>query len=222
MHPLLEHYRVLVEFLGKALGTNCEVVLHDTGNHAESIVAIANGHVTGRSVGAPITALSLQWIQDRLYEKVGSIGPYAARAENGNQLSSSGFFIKDENGKLIGMVCVNRNLTHTMVAARAINAMLTDVDLSAHALDGLNDGASPEVFSATVQEFTDELIQRAIADSIVPPERMTPEEKIEILRALDKEGVFLLKGAVSIVAGRLATSEPTIYRYLQKVASTKE
>ena len=37
------------------------------------------------------------------------------------------------------------------------------------------------------------------------------------LEKLDGKGVFLFKGAVALVAGRLQTSEATIYRYLSKI-----
>jgi predicted transcriptional regulator YheO len=44
---------------------------------------------------------------------------------------------------------------------------------------------------------------------------MTPEEKKELVDALNDRGVFLLKGVVSEVADRLEVSEQTIYRYLK-------
>ena len=37
------------------------------------------------------------------------------------------------------------------------------------------------------------------------------------MEKLDGKGVFLFKGAVALVAGRLQTSEATIYRYLSKI-----
>jgi predicted transcriptional regulator YheO len=46
---------------------------------------------------------------------------------------------------------------------------------------------------------------------------MTPDEKIAIVRTLNDKGVFLLKGAVAVVARHLAASEATVYRYLQRV-----
>lgn len=53
-----------------------------------------------------------------------------------------------------------------------------------------------------------------------PPCRWTAlsqDEKIAIVEKLDGKGVFLFKGAVALVAGRLQTSEATIYRYLSKI-----
>ena len=43
---------------------------------------------------------------------------------------------------------------------------------------------------------------------------MTTSEKIEIVKSLDKKGIFNLKGSVGELAKRFNTSEKTIYRYL--------
>jgi predicted transcriptional regulator YheO len=45
----------MVDALAGTFGRNCEVVLHDFSKSDQSIVKIANGHVTGRDVGGPPT-----------------------------------------------------------------------------------------------------------------------------------------------------------------------
>jgi len=44
----LESLKPVVDGIATMFGKNCEVVLHDLRNLERSIVAIANGHVTGR------------------------------------------------------------------------------------------------------------------------------------------------------------------------------
>ena len=51
----------------------------------------------------------------------------------------------------------------------------------------------------------------------VPVERLTQDEKMEIMATLNRKGVFLLKGSVSYVAKELHSSEASIYRYLGKL-----
>lgn len=50
-----EHFKMLCEIgecIAKQFGDDCEVVLHDlTRSYDNTIVAIWNGHVTGRNVG---------------------------------------------------------------------------------------------------------------------------------------------------------------------------
>lgn len=42
MYKYLEPYAKMVDFLGKALGDNCEIALHDLTSEEQEIVAIAN------------------------------------------------------------------------------------------------------------------------------------------------------------------------------------
>ena len=63
-------------------------------------------------------------------------------------------------------------------------------------------------------------VQAAIADvtgSVLPPDRLTMDEKIRIVDDLQQAGIFYMKGAVSEVAAQLGSSEATIYRYLSKL-----
>ena len=49
MDARLEPYRVVVSFLGEALGPDYEVVLHDLTSEDGTIVAIVNNHISGRT-----------------------------------------------------------------------------------------------------------------------------------------------------------------------------
>lgn len=51
----------LVDFLGAALGSATEVVLHDLTEPESSVVKIVNGHVSGRNVGAPPPTSLARW-----------------------------------------------------------------------------------------------------------------------------------------------------------------
>ena len=54
-NPLLQQYIKVTEFLGLTLGPDYEVALHDMTDKNRSIIAIANNHISGRDVGAPLT-----------------------------------------------------------------------------------------------------------------------------------------------------------------------
>ena len=47
-NTILEQYKILVDFLGKALGPDYEVVLQDLTDRKNAIIAIANNHISGR------------------------------------------------------------------------------------------------------------------------------------------------------------------------------
>jgi predicted transcriptional regulator YheO len=43
---------------------------------------------------------------------------------------------------------------------------------------------------------------------------MSRQEKINIVKQLNEQGILTMKGAVSEIARQLFVSEPTVYRYL--------
>ena len=55
MNSKIAELMPFVDFLGAALGSATEVVLHDLTEPGNSVVKIVNGHVSGRNVGAPAT-----------------------------------------------------------------------------------------------------------------------------------------------------------------------
>ena len=105
-NPLLQHYIKLTEFLGQALGPDYEVALHDMTDKNRSIVAIANNHISGREIGAPLTNVALKILMDKSYETQDYRLHYCGLSAEGKTLRSSTMFIK-HNGKLVGMLCIN-------------------------------------------------------------------------------------------------------------------
>ena len=105
-NPLLQHYIKLTEFLGQALGPDYEVALHDMTDKNRSIVAIANNHISGREIGAPLTNVALKILMDRSYETQDYRLHYCGLSAEGKTLRSSTMFIK-HNSKLVGMLCIN-------------------------------------------------------------------------------------------------------------------
>ena len=105
-NPLLQQYIKLTEFLGLALGPDYEVALHDLANKDHSIIAIANSHISGRKLGAPLTNMALSILRDKSYERMDYHLHYYSINVNGKDLRSSTFFIKD-SGELIGLLCIN-------------------------------------------------------------------------------------------------------------------
>src|SRR5699024_6588419 len=61
VEQIVESFRPVIHAIAAAGGPGCEVVLHDLSapepDLGSTIVAIENGHVTGREVGGPSTSL---------------------------------------------------------------------------------------------------------------------------------------------------------------------
>lgn len=222
----LTKYIPVVHFIGEIMGKNCEVVLHDVTKPDNSIVEIVNGHISGRKVNGPITDLALKVLKDKNYKDKHFICNYESFGKSKKPFRSSSYFIKDEHNEIIGMVCVNVDLSDLIKAQSVIDdaIMLTNLTITANdepnhtekhksALD-LN---VLESFEDNIEDLLLSLIKGVLSESEIAPERMSPKEKIDVVRKLNEKGVFLLKGGVSEVAKHLEASEATIYRYLNKI-----
>ncbi|MPN55262.1 hypothetical protein SDC9_202943 [bioreactor metagenome] len=137
----------------------------------------------------------------------------SGRTKDGKFLASSTLFIKDENQELIGMLCINNNLTDMISYDNYLVETLSSFGVNLHAN---NEIPTFENIENSVEDLMMNIINRAIIKSNVSPERMSPEEKMEIVKQLESQGELLLKGSVQEVAKHLKTSEATIYRYLNK------
>lgn len=207
---VLDKYKVIVEFLAEVLGENCEVVLHDVNDFENSIIAIENGHISGRKVNDSLTDLALNVLKDQEKLESDYLTNYTGKTYDGRELKSSTYFIKDQ-GEVKGMLCINIDVSKYMEARDLLNSFIGN-DQNVEKKE--NNQEFSEKFTSSIEELIDSMIANSIGNSSIPPARMTANEKKEITNKLDDQGVFLLKNSVSKVAKKLHTSEATIYRYL--------
>ena len=217
----LAQYTALVKFLGAALGPDYEIVLHDINGKDQSVAAIANGRISGRNVGAPLTDKALRFIADKTYQDQDFLCNYTGRSKDERTLRASTMFIKDDGGRLIGMLCITFDPSRYQKASQDI-LKLCGLDGEIFLEDNhLHPAGEVENFSDSISEVTDTVLKRYLKDGI-PPERLTQEEKMAIVKQLEERGIFLLKGAVNEVATRLHCSAASIYRYLGKINKQNE
>ncbi|PWM23837.1 MAG: hypothetical protein DBX44_05295 [Oscillospiraceae bacterium] len=222
MHPIIRQYCVLVEFLGKTLGSQYEIVLHDLSDGNNQIAAIVNNQISGRTPGAPLTGLALQFAAERVYEKQNYVVNYRGISRKNSPLRSATMFIKDEHDTLIGMLCVNYDTSAYLEAAESLSKLfqISLAQAQPPELAGLLQDTVEETFPDSIHEVIQSVLHSALESSGVPVDRLTQEEKMKVVEQLNNKGVFLLKGAVSEVARQMASSEATIYRYLSKLNKT--
>jgi predicted transcriptional regulator YheO len=202
--PEMRRYVPMVSFVSSLLGPDSEVLLHDVRDLTRSIVAIANGAVSGRSVGGPATDLVLQILKDPELRDRSHITNYRSQSRSGISFKSHTLIIRD-GGQLIGMICVNTDI-RKWIQARELLSAFTQVD-------SLGDGQGQrEHLDLTADELTRTSIDRRFAELGVEPALMSAEDRSKLIARLHDDGVFLLRGAIRDVAERLGVSEATIYR----------
>jgi predicted transcriptional regulator YheO len=207
---ILESYIPMVDFIANVFGENCEVVLHDLRKIDNSIIAIQNNHITGRTLNDTITDFALDIIHKEKHKKNNFICNYTGKTNNEQKsVRASTFFIRDQTENLIGMLCTNVDITSLMNTRRFIDKLIID--------DGIDDTKEQENFSLSINEHVSLMISETLADLGTEPLRMTMKEKKQIVKQLEQKGVFRLKGVIGEVAKALEVSEQTVYRYLQEL-----
>ncbi|MFS0782764.1 transcriptional regulator [Bacillus sp. 1P06AnD] len=223
MNAYLKPYSSIMKFLANILGEQSEVALHDLTRDEQTIVAIENGHVTGRKVGDNPTNFILQVKQKKLYAKQDYVANYKAVGKDGRVFRSSSYFIKDEKGQLVGMLCVNTDIAFFQKAKELLEYFTTFSETnSGPAVKKMESNDAEEYLHGNLDDALETVVTDQLAKSNIPFERMSPEEKTAFIKTLYDQGVFLLKSSVHRVSSLLQTSEPTVYRYLQKVKETSK
>jgi len=127
MDRRLEPYRALVPFLGQALGPDYEVALHDLTGETGAVAALANGGVTGQSLGAPLCGMARRFVQDGLWRTREFVTGYQAESAAKGRLRASALFIRDGEA-LIGMLCIYFDAAKYSRMARELLALCPAFD----------------------------------------------------------------------------------------------
>lgn len=232
VNKTVQSYLPLVDFLQVVLGSNSEIVLHDFSDLDHAVVDIRNGHVSGRSVGAPATDLALKVVAGAYADRP-FISGYASRGASGKALRSASFFIR-EGKTCVGMLCVNTDTGAFTQAQAALEQLLDAYGMGTESSKREATGAiatvpapaptapsagahETESLSRSSGDLVAETIAGIAADRGLDLTRLSQAERVEIVRELEGRGLFLLKGAVAAAARALGISEPSIYRYLQQI-----
>ncbi|MBI9105600.1 MAG: PAS domain-containing protein [Spirochaetales bacterium] len=213
---LLNTCKALVEFLGKVLGENIEIVLHDLSDYENSILAIQNS-LSGRNVGGPVTDFALKVLKHSQSNNKDYFINYKGKTANGKALRSSTMIIRDENKKPAAMICINIDISQYEQAKSLLETLINGDESMEFDDLGETSVKITENINSSIEELTSSMVEKVLGNNSIPPERMTLNEKLVVIKSLNDEGFFLLKGAVREIAARMKTSEATVYRYISKI-----
>ncbi|MBC8536244.1 helix-turn-helix transcriptional regulator [Feifania hominis] len=209
----IDLYRPICEGLHRTFSGRVEFILHDLSTPEASVVLVV-GDLTKRQIGAPATNVLMNALSSEGDDAKDIIG-YPSMTKDGKVLKSSTVFIRNDSGKIIGCFCCNVDLTEF----NALSAILEELTATTRLRQPAEQGSDEhtEIFAQCVSEVVGDIIRYEIARANLPPSSMSKADKVEIIRSLDKKGVFDVKGTPEMVAGILGTSVFTIYNYLKEV-----
>ena len=199
LRPMLQS---LASGLAQHFGPDCEIAVHDTTHGVNNTIAIIeNGHITGRKVGDSASETVLEALKNKdIKDRYG----YIINSKNGKMLKSSTFNMRNAQGEVIAVICLNYDISNFVLANRSLSEFMA-VD------DGSNE---PE----TIPENVNDLLEQLIAESHrligKPISSMTKEDKMEAIRFLDSKGALLIKKSSERISDYYGISRYTLYNYL--------
>ena len=207
MHPNLEAVAQVVPCLQQMLGPRYEFILHDL-SHVESSIVMLEGDVTHRKIGGPATNYLLKLLRESGDAAENSVN-YRTVLPDGRVLRSSTIFIRDDEGKVLGSLCLNQDLTDYIVAK---NLLDDAVSLTPTGVE-----SPKETFAQDISEVMESVVDTEVSLFQKPVAYMQKEDKLCIVTKLEQKGIFAGKNAVEYVAECLGVSNFTVYNYLKEV-----
>lgn len=197
-------FETLLTLISSHFGSNCEVVLHDlTGDYSRTIIDIRNGHVTNRQVGGCGSNLGLEVLKGSTVDC--NRYNYVTTTPDGKILRSSSIYIENDEGKVIGSICINLDITDT-IQLEGFLKKYNHFEIS-----------QSEFFAQDVNSLLDYLIQQAQNMVGKDPKDLNKDERISFIKFLDQKGAFQITKSGSKVCEILGISKFTLYNDLDIV-----
>jgi len=226
---MLQNFSALIDFLGKTLGPDYEITLYDLEAEFPSVIAIANGRISGQTIGSPLPEEVEKLLSEKGEAADNCVLNFTSYLQHTKKtIRSSALVIKNEADTPVGLLGINFDDSRYL----SLSGQLMDL---IHPKDYLKrEYGKPETTLASVVLSSQstiprenvhndislmirEIFQKETACLNVPPERMTPDERICFISRLNERGIFRLKGAVQYTAEQLGCSQASVYRYLNKL-----
>lgn len=185
--------------IAEMFGSNCETNIHDLEDPHHPILAIYNGHVSGRTVGS---TQDLTGAERDLYLDDDVVNSLAV-TPSGQQTKSSTFSIKGDDYHFgFG---INYDFTPLAYANRVLlDLMHTEVDFHSALYKPKDTGIS-------------ELFDSAVLRVGKPAREMNKADRLRVIEYLSSMDAFSYRRAVPYVASHLGVSRYTVYKYLDEV-----
>ena len=213
---IIESYIPVVKFIAAVCGPRCEVALHDLDDINHSIVAIENGHITGRKVGDGLVDFALESVFDKSNKDKAFIANiYGKTTDDNKRLRLSGYFIRNEEKEIIGLLNVTVDITDYLWMKNILEQELLMSEGNGTALSLESSDNKQHALSAA--EMLDLVCNQAMEQlGFTDPRKMHKADKMKVIAMLNDRNLFAMKGVIKLTAKKLEISEPSVYRYVRE------
>lgn len=199
----LDFLKRLAECIAIMFGSSCETLIHDMSVPGHPVLAIYNGHVSGRGIGSTMDiygkqsgeeVVNMAITNDYINHRVSTI--------RGKKIKSSTIHMKG-----IGYsYALGINYDYTQVDAMSTflnNFIQVDTDL---------ENAIADTSKNKIEEIMDHCIM-VIGKDV---NKMKKHDRLQVIQMLKEQNAFTYQKSVPYVSERLKVSRYTIYKYIQE------
>lgn len=198
----LNFLKRLAEGISATFGPDCETVIHDLRSKDEIIVAIYNGHVTGRNVGDKLNLLGVYELEEM--ENGKDFYNCLCKTNDGRLIKSTTVHFKSKDFHYA--FGINFDYTKFYDVSKVLSAfMKTGVDVTKVVNENPNEKMFDEIYREAVMYFAKD------------PKFMSKEEKLDFIIYIKDHGGFSLKKSVVNLAKNMEVTRFTIYNYLKEL-----
>jgi predicted transcriptional regulator YheO len=126
----------------------------------------------------------------------------------GRDIVSARVKVRDFTGHVVGALIVTCDYSDLM-AARELLQRLTPGALTDHVESEMGKNGPAE-------EYVERVVRAALLERRKPLHTFDREDRVAVIRMLDRAGVFAMRRAVNVVADELGISRTSIYSYLRE------
>lgn len=213
---IIAHYKKITQFLAECLGQDYEIVLVEVNKDDGVNIVFSHGNIKHKNMDL-LKQIAKKAIQSKTSDYMSDVIKSKDVLKNYNG-DSSVLYIEDEN-ELLGMLWVGYNGERASKVIEKINdelrLLFNVVEKNNFIHENKNDYYGEDIGRVIAM-----IIDPIIRERNYPVTRLSFDEKMHLIEELKKQGVFLIKGAVSEAAIQLHSSEASIYRYLKKSKET--
>lgn len=196
---------VLAKMIAESFGANCEVAISSLDNMNQSVLAIYNGEVTGREVGAPLNPDT----RKRLQNGNGGISVnYRKNIKFSQKAIKSSTIVLKAFGHNISF-CINVDCSKLESISAMLNSFLY---MDEDTYDIVENEAS-------FQTKVTDAVQSEIKKLKKTDRKLTKSDRMTIINNLQKAGIFQIKRSTTIVADSLGISRYTVYNYMKECSN---
>lgn len=199
---VLNFLKRLAEGISQTFGADCETVIHDLRTEDEVVVAIYNGHVTGRKIGDKLNLLGVYELEEM--ENGKDFYNCLCKTKDGRLIKSTTVHFKSRDFHYA--FGINFDYTKFYDASKVMASfMKIGVDVTKVVNENPNEKLFDEIYSEAIKHFGKN------------PKMMNKEEKLELISYIKDHGGFSLKKSVVNLAKNLEVSRFTIYNYFREL-----